>query len=218
LAAGTAILALVLAVAPAVARADGDPASDVLVTQRLFLPWDAGVSAAQEARLEAMLGGAADSGYQIRVALIASRSDLGSVTELWRQPEGYAEFLGAELSLLYRGRVLVVMPDGFGLYDAGGLIPAERTALGRVQPPAGAKGLATAAIAAVGALAAAAGHALPATTVTAPLSRSPGPSAASSKVVPWVVFLAGCAVVAVAWGASLRARPPRLGSKEISST
>jgi hypothetical protein len=49
----------------------------------------------------------------------ASRSDLGSVTELWRQPQSYARFLDQELSLslVYHGPLLVAMPGGFGYYD-----------------------------------------------------------------------------------------------------
>ena len=36
------------------------------------------------------------------------------MTALWRNPRGYARFLGIELSLAYKGRLLVVMPNGFG--------------------------------------------------------------------------------------------------------
>ncbi len=71
---------------------------------------------------------AAKSGYPLRVAVIASPADLGSVTPLWRQPQAYAGFLGEELSLLYKGTLLVVMPDGFGLYGPGAAVPAQRAA------------------------------------------------------------------------------------------
>ena len=37
-----------------------------------------------------------------RVAIIASPPDLGSVTELWHQPQNYARFLAQELTLIYR--------------------------------------------------------------------------------------------------------------------
>jgi len=69
------------------AHADGDPASDVLASQTLFLSQDAGVTVRQQAQLSAVLGAAQRVGYQIRVAIIASPTDLGSVTELWRQPQ-----------------------------------------------------------------------------------------------------------------------------------
>ncbi|MBV8430338.1 MAG: hypothetical protein JO244_04200, partial [Solirubrobacterales bacterium] len=116
---GALLLALAVGwswAAPA-ALADGDPASDVLATQTLFLPQDAQVPLAEQAQLARLLQEAARSGYQIRLALIASPSDLGSITELWRQPATYASFLGQELSLTYRGLLVVIMPNGFGLYD-----------------------------------------------------------------------------------------------------
>jgi len=117
------------------ARADGDPASDVLVSQTLFLPQDAGVPANQQAQLDALLHAAQQSGYQIRVALIASPTDLGSVTELWRQPQNYARFLAQELSLLYRGPLLVVMPNGYGLYRLAGPLALIGTALHDLKDP-----------------------------------------------------------------------------------
>ena len=82
-----------LALGPALARADGDPASDVLASQTAFVPADAGASTVQLARVAAVLEGAARSGYAIRVAVIPSATDLGSVTALWRQPANYARFL-----------------------------------------------------------------------------------------------------------------------------
>src|SRR4029077_15162518 len=109
--------------------ADGDPASDVLATGPLFLPQDACVSATQQDELGALLQTAGRRGYPLRVALIASSTDLGSVTELWRQPQRYVQFLGQELSLVFRGPLLVVMPGGFGLYGAGGSTGAEHAAL-----------------------------------------------------------------------------------------
>jgi hypothetical protein len=69
-----------------IARADGDPASDVLATQTLYLPTDAGVPANRQAQIGALLQAAQHDGYPIRVAVIGSATDLGSVTELWRQP------------------------------------------------------------------------------------------------------------------------------------
>ena len=48
------------------------------------------------------------------MAIIASPYDLGAVTALWRKPRAYARFLGIELSLAYKQRLLVVMPNGFG--------------------------------------------------------------------------------------------------------
>jgi len=63
------------------ARADGDPASDVLATQSVFLPQDAGIPIAQQGQLTSLLWASSSSGYPIRVAIIATKSDLGSVTD-----------------------------------------------------------------------------------------------------------------------------------------
>jgi hypothetical protein len=197
----------IFAALPAAARADGDPASDVLTTQPLFLPADAGVSFAHEDQLNRVLATAASSGFPMRVAVIASASDLGSVTALWRQPQTYAGFLGEELSLVYHGTLLVVMPDGFGLYGPSQAVAAGRRSLAGLRPAAGGAVLGTAALTAVQRVAAAAGHPLtvPAATATAPPS-----AGGSTGALPILVFLLGLALIAAAWAASLRARPLRL--------
>ena len=104
---------LAAAVAPS-ARADGDPGSDVLVYQDLFAGSDAGLSVQQQVKLGRLLKATARAGAPVRVAVIASRLDLGAVTGLWGNPRAYARFLGIELSLVYKQRLLVVMPNGFG--------------------------------------------------------------------------------------------------------
>jgi hypothetical protein len=198
-----------LALRPAPARADGDPASDVLASQSAFVPADAGASPGQLARVGAVLAGAARRGYAIRVAVIPSVTDLGSVTALWRQPASYARFLGAELSLASHARVLVVMPDGFGLYHAGRPLPAERAALARLRLAPG-PGLVSAAITAIEQLAAAAGHPLSPASLAAGTGSGvrSGPGAGSATSL--AVFASGLVLIALAWGASLRARPLRL--------
>ncbi len=207
-AAATSILVVALTAGgvPAAARADGDPASDVLVTQTLFLPWDAGVSAGQQAQLTTLLREAEHDGYPLRVALIASSSDLGSVTELWGQPQSYANFLGDELSLVYRGALLVVMPDGFGLYRLNGSLGAEQAALAGMRSTVAGASLGTAALLATQHLAAAAGHPL-----SIPRNAlSPAATSGAPDTVAWVVFALGAALIAGAWAASLRAQPPRV--------
>jgi hypothetical protein len=195
------ILALTLAWVPSAARADGDPASDVLVTQTLFLPQDAGVPARQQQQLAALLDRGTRGGYQLRAALIASAADLGSVGVLWRRPQSYARYLGAELSLVYRGPLLVVMPNGYSVYRATGGRPAEQSALAGLPLPGADLGAAT--IAAIRRLAAADGHSLPLpsqTVLTNPTSSDP---------VAWLVFAVGSALIITAWVLSLRARPLR---------
>jgi hypothetical protein len=198
------LLIVPLLTVPAVASADGDPASDVLLSQPLFLPSDAGVPGPEQARLATLLQSAQRSGTQIRVALIAAPADLGSVTELWRQPQLYARFLGQELSLIYHGPLLVVMPAGYGLYGPVRKSAALRAALAELLPPArGGPGLAAGALRAVERLAAATGHPLAVTAQGAPTA------AQSADPVPWVSFAVGLVLIAAAWTASLRAKPLR---------
>jgi hypothetical protein len=186
------------------ARADGDPASDVLAQQRLFLPQDAGLSPSAQTQLAALVEAATRAGYQIRVAVIASSSDLGSVTELWGQPQSYAKFLGQELSLVYHGDVLVVMPSGVGVYSINRPTAAEPSPLAGMQAGGGTGGLSGLASSAVERLAAAAGH-----PVTAPAGVTAAGGHRSADVTAWIVFVLGASLIALAWGASLRARPPR---------
>ena len=194
-----ALLALAWGWHAAPARADGDPASDVLATQALFLPEDAAATPTERAQLTALLQTAARQGYPIRVALVASRADLGSVTALWRQPEMYARFLGQELAFVHKGPLLVVMPNGVGVTRLGRPLPGQAA----LAAPSEHAGLAAAAITAVRALAAAAGHPLPVSSVQAP--RVGG----SSDAIAWIVLAAGALAIAIAWCLSLRARPLR---------
>jgi hypothetical protein len=146
-----AVLALVLS-APALA--DGDPASDYLLSRSAFVPPDAGVSSASAARLVQTLADAKAKGYVIRVALIGSRYDMGSVTALWRQPKLYARFLGMELRFIYKKRLLVVMPNGYGTSQAGQATPSEQAIADGFKPPARTSDSADAAVRVVVALAA----------------------------------------------------------------
>ncbi|MBV8999422.1 MAG: SCO family protein [Solirubrobacterales bacterium] len=156
------MLALALAllvVSGGVARADGDPASDYLVANQVFLTSQStGMSPAQR-QLVATVAAANRAGFAIRVAVISSNYDLGSVTELWDKPRTYARFLGVELSLTYiRQRLLVVMPNGFGFNWPGHGTAPTYGLLATV--PMGA-GLAAAAEVAIRRLARASGVALP---------------------------------------------------------
>ncbi|MFZ0384334.1 MAG: redoxin domain-containing protein [Solirubrobacteraceae bacterium] len=140
-----AIAALCAGCLPALAVADGDPGSDVLVYQPLFVAADAHVSIADQLRLGGMLRSAVRSGAPIRVAIIARRDDLGSVTALWRRPQAYARFLGVELSLAYKGALLVVMPNGFGVSWPAHSSAAGLASVSRVRIGSGGAGLAIAA-------------------------------------------------------------------------
>jgi hypothetical protein len=110
------------------ARADGDPASDVLYFQDVFLPY-AKPSADAAGKLTSTVAAANKAGFRIKVAVIQSQQDLGSVPSLFGRPDIYARFLGAELRTFYTQRLLVVMPSGFGVYDSGRPTDPERAAL-----------------------------------------------------------------------------------------
>jgi hypothetical protein len=214
---GIAALAatVLLGIAPAGALADGDPASDVLAAQTVFIPQDGGIGAAQQARIAAVLAVAQRQGFPVRVALIATPSDLGSITQLWRMPASYASFLGEELSLVFHGTVLVVMPNGLGVYRTSGVPAAVRSSVAGLAAPGTGSSMGAAAVTAVERLAAASGHPLALGGVKAPRPTSAG--AAGSGLVAWLAFAAGAALIALAWTASLRARPARLGRRAQTS-
>jgi hypothetical protein len=198
-----AALALaVAAAAPPRALADGDPASDVLASQLVYVPGDGDFAPAQTAQLNGLLAAAQRAGIPIRVALIATQADLGSVTELWAKPQSYAEFLGQELAQLYRGRLVVAMPAGIGVYDVGGggaRAPGAGVATSRGS-------LVSTALRTVEYLAAAAGHRLaPPAALATPKSAS---ALGSVDLGSWLALAAGAALIALAWTASLRARGP----------
>src|SRR3954469_11499532 len=139
---------------PAVARADGDPASDYLITQSVFVPFGGQISTGEASRISALADDAKKKGFPLKVAVIAGTNDLGSVTALWRKPQQYAEFLGQELFFVYKGPLLIVMPNGYGISERGNPVPADRKVLDTLPPP---KDLAAATTTAVRRLAAAHG-------------------------------------------------------------
>lgn len=196
----TIIGALMLALSPASACADGDPASDVLAQQSLFLPQDAGLSGTQQSQLGALLASASRSGFSIRVALIASPADLGSVSELWKQPQSYARFLGLELGLVYHGPLLIVMPDGLGIVGVSRSDAVKRAVAADVPSAK----LGPRVLTDLQQLAAASGHPLSIPSIK-PLTRR-----RSGDITAWLVFAIGAILIALAWAASLRERPPQL--------
>ena len=99
-----ALLALLALVLPAVAHADADPASDTLYTGRVFLPLSAKVSPRLARELDAVTLEAERVGRPVRVALIASKTDLGGVPQLFGRTGYYARFLPASSSTSIRTR------------------------------------------------------------------------------------------------------------------
>jgi hypothetical protein len=151
-------LALVVVLAllgmPASAAADGDPASDVLLTTDAFYPYRP-VSTKLVRALDATVARARAAGFPIKVALIRERSDLGAVPGMLGHPQQYAEFLRTEISFNGKPRLLVVMQQGFGNAGAG---PASALSSIEVESGGGSDGLARTAVRAVQALARDAGH------------------------------------------------------------
>jgi hypothetical protein len=153
-------LALAAIMAVPAALADADPASDVLYVQDVYLPYNNLVPTDLATKLTESIGDAKKAGYKIKVAIIASRDDLGLIQGLWLKPRRYAPFLGRELVFLYRENLLVVMPNGFGVYRYKADVSREKRIVGSIPIPAGGAGLGQAALTAVRRLSAAAGHPL----------------------------------------------------------
>jgi hypothetical protein len=182
------------------ARADGDPASDYLLATKVFLPFDMKVSKEKQRELIAFVEATNRSGYAIRVAVIGSSYDMGSVVSLWRKPRTYARFLAAELQFIYAKRLLIVMPNGFGIYWKGHSVDREYAVLSKIPIEKGAAGLVDAAQTAVSRLAAASGVKL---KRTAPVTVPDGGGHSRT-----VIILAAVAAVAVAVLARLALRRP----------
>jgi hypothetical protein len=199
----TAAALVILIAAPTAALADGDPASDVLLGQDVFLPY-APISPTAQRQVYAVAASAHAAGYPLKVALIGAKSDLGVVPALFDKPGQYARFLSTELTGVVRSPVLVVMPNGFGLATQGNADPVG--SLAAIHIGAGTDGLATAAIAATERLAADAGHRLPANAASA---QAPSLGASTSTVrhsIVALVILGLLAAVALTVAIVARAR------------
>ena len=183
LAVGAWLVVLVSIVAPAPACADGDPASDVLLAENVFYPYMPQVSAALQQRLNAETKAATRAHFTLKVALIASPVDLGVIPYMFGKPQMYADFLDQEISFQGKQPLLVVMWNGFGIQ---GLDKQAAAAGGSLRKPAGrsSDALATAAIAAIGKLASAAGHPIGATA-----AGGSGGGASDSKTIILVVLI-----------------------------
>jgi hypothetical protein len=129
-----ALAASAITAAGPVARADVDPASDVLLLQDVFVPYHPKVCSAAANALRTLTKESKKAGYRVRVAIIGSRKDLGGAPQLFNKPKSYAIFLGAELGV-YGGSnyttklaLLVVMPAGVALARSA-------TAAEQLHPP-----------------------------------------------------------------------------------
>jgi hypothetical protein len=201
-----AVLALLLAavIVPA-ALADGDPASDTLITDQLFYPYYSNTPKTEVKQLQETLAAADKAGFPIRVAVITSPYDLGSVSSLWHRPQPYARFLSLELAFAYKRRLLVVSPNGYGYVNATKPDPKTLALVRTVPIGTGTKGLVESADTVVRRLAARSGVRLPAPSAG-------GSSSSMDTIVIAVAAAVGAALVA---GVDiLRRRRRRGGSAE----
>jgi hypothetical protein len=180
-----------VALAPAPALADGDPASDVLLGENVFYPYSPPVTAATQKTLSAATAAAKKAGFPLKVALIASPVDLGVIPDLFGKPQKYAEFLDQEISFRGKQPLLVVMSTGYGVQ---GLTPKATAAVATIPPPAGKQSeqLAKAAITGVSKLATASGHSL------GDVSGVPGSKSGGSSATTLIIIVLVAAALATA--------------------
>ena len=183
--AAAALLAIPLA------RANGDPASDVLLTEPVYFPIDATLSDSDREALLKTVNAANERGYKIRVALIPFTSDLGTAVSLWKHPQNYSKFLGSELAFVYRNRLLIVQPSGFGFYNHNKPVAKEQRVLAKVPVGKTPTEQTQSATAAVRALAAADGITLPSTKTKSTATRDRLIIAASGLLILLILFLPG---------------------------
>ena len=204
------VAAACVAASASVARADGDPASDYRVSRKVFVSSQRVVGSRAQRELLATVAAANRAGFPIRVAIISSDYDMGSITALWRRPALYARFLGLELASAYRGRLLVVMPNGFGLSWPGRPTSQEHALLAKVVIGPGEAGLLGAAQAAVRRLAGADGVAVVSTTAR-PAGSSHAQGGGSGSVVTVAAAVAVLAVLVTGLLVPMRRRAGRMG-------
>jgi hypothetical protein len=212
------VLALVTALAgtaAGTARADGDPASDVLLSDNVFLSYQSPYGSAEGRALEGVAKQAKQQGFPMRVAVITQLADMGSVGGLYGKAQRYADFLASEITFVYRGTLVVAMngkPGGFGVHGPGAT-PAARRALAGMKLPSSsptAAELARAAAVAMQRVAAASGH-----HVTIP-SGAPTKKKTSTRLLD-VFLIAALALAALGGGATLLARWLRGGGPAEAS-
>ncbi len=199
------MVAVGLAAFASSARGDGDPASDYLVGRQVFLTSQSSSESPEQRRLVNLVTAANRAGFPIRVAVVSTEYDLGSVTALWRKPALYARFLGLELGLNYKQHLLVVMPNGFGVNWPGHRASSEYRLVAGIRIASGPDALAAAGQAAVRQLAAAAGVKLsPAADLTPARKR---PASRSTSLAPFAIIGATIAVLCALILVLLRLRP-----------
>jgi hypothetical protein len=189
--AALAVAATVL-VAPTAAFADGDPASDVLLSQPYYLPYQPLVSKATTLKVKKVLAATVKAKLPMKIAVIATPTDLGAVPDLFGRPQQYAGFLYSEIQPGFQQEqfgLVVVMPAGIGL--AGSVNqPKLASAVRDVAISSGedSDGLALAGAIAMEKVAKAAGHPIP---EIVPISGGGGGSGFGARAVIVTLELLG---------------------------
>jgi hypothetical protein len=116
------------------AHANGDPASDVLLEEDVYLPYQPQPSKQAATAIKVTLRRTREAGYPLHVAIIGSDVDLGDVPEYFGKPQDYADFLYPEIDFEVKGPLLVVMPAGYGTHKAGG---SAKDAVEKLDAPSG---------------------------------------------------------------------------------
>jgi hypothetical protein len=206
-----ALACLLLSAVPA--QADIDPASDVLLIQTVFLPYQPKACSKVSDALVKLTRDARKAGYPVRVAVIGSRADLGGIAKLYGKPQAYADFLGGELvaygaelgQRIKHDPVLAVMSQGYGVHNGG---RGARATVKTLSKPQGSdpNSLVRSAVAAIPKLAAADGHSVDAPKLSAGCASGAGNKLIVIGVLA-VVLAVGSSLIVV----SLRRRDRDLG-------
>jgi hypothetical protein len=187
------------------AHANLDPASDVLLNQNVFLPYEPKVCPRLADALKKLTDRVVKGGYPVKVAIIGSEADLGGAPQYFGRPEDYARFLGSEIGIGIYGpggagaqtneSLLTVMPAGFGFVRSANAANVSLVVLG-LEPPKGTHpdDLARATIGALPELARAARHPVP-VPKSSGCSGGGGGSSAIFYVVPIALILLAAAVI-----------------------
>jgi hypothetical protein len=178
-------LGLPLLIAPR-AAADADPASDILLGSQVFYPYQPPVSAPLQRQLARKLRDLRAQGLNLKLAIIQSPIDLGALPNLFGKPREYAEFLDHEIAFETPPPLLVVMPNGFGVVDAGPASSLDGLKIDRAHKS---NGLASAALQAIDRIATANGKSISGGSGTASGSSGGGTSPLITFGIPILVIL-----------------------------
>ena len=120
--------AIVAAMGSPAARADGDPASDVLLVRSVFLPYES-LSPAIGGDLQRAVSAVYLHGDRVKVAAIYERKIWARSRLCSGNPRSTRSSSESSFGLWYVGPLLVVMPNGFGVYDGGRPVAAAQQVL-----------------------------------------------------------------------------------------